>query len=128
MKLSPFLLRSQARSGFSYIAILIPVLVLGSALGTYLKLVGGQNYASVRSQSWNLSLVIAESGVEEAMAHLNNVKDTNFSVNGWTQNGTTIKKRTYITTNQYYDVVIFYTNWMYPTIIATGNVPSVVNF
>lgn len=128
MKLSPLLLRAQARSGFSYLAILIPVLVLGGGLGVYLKLVAGQNYASMRSQSWNLSLVMAESGVEEAMAHLNSVKDTNFSVNGWTHTGSTIKKRTYINTNQYYDVIIHYTNWMYPTIIATGNVPSVVNF
>jgi hypothetical protein len=123
----PRLQTSKKRRGFSYLAILIPIAVLGIVLAASLKLTGNQNYASTRSQSWNLSLVIAECGVEEALAHLNSATTTNFEANGWTRSGSTFTKRTYMSSNIYYDVMINASNLMYPVITARGNVPAVEN-
>lgn len=117
-----------SRSGLSYLGVLIPVMILGAALAGYIKLVGNQNYASMRSQSWNISLVMAECGVEEALAHLAHTKGTNMNVNGWAQSGNVLTKRTFVTSNQYYDVIINVSNIALPVITATGSVPAVVNF
>ena len=122
------LLSPSRRRGISYLAILIPVAVLGVVLGAALKLTGTQNYSSQRSQAWNMSLVIAECGVEEALAHLNNGWTTNFAANGWTQNGTIYTKRTYITSDVFYDVTINTSNILYPVVTAKGYVPHVVNY
>lgn len=118
--------RAGGRTGFSYVAIILPVAVLGITLAAYLKLVSGQNYAATRSQSWNIALVIAESGVEEALAHLNS-GSTNLTANGWSRNGSIYSKRTYLRTNEYYDVSINCSNVLYPVITATGTVPPVIN-
>lgn len=115
------------RAGLSYLGILIPLSVLGVALAGYIKLVSKQNYFSARSQSWNISLIIAECGVEEALSHLVQTKGTNMNVSGWAQNGVILSKRTYVTSNQYYDVFINCSNIAFPVITATGSVPAVVN-
>jgi len=119
--------RQAASAGVSYLAVLIPVFLMGTMIVAYLRLVSGQNHATVRAQSWNTSMVIAESGIEEALAHLNRADSNNFAVSGWTQNGATYSKRTYVTSNEYYNVTIDMSNPLLPAITSEGFVPGVLN-
>src|SRR5262245_62871633 len=54
---------------------LIVTVVLGGILGmlmvSYLSMVNTQKFSVSRAQSWNKAIVVAEAGVEEALAHLN---------------------------------------------------------
>jgi hypothetical protein len=67
-------------------ALLVTLLfcsILGVLIGSYLSLIQNQYLSVARGQSWNKALVVAEAGVEEAMAHLNSGVTTNFAVNTW---------------------------------------------
>src|SRR6266496_523365 len=61
--------------------------IIGIVLLSSLSLVKSQNQAVARSQAWNICMPIIEAGIEEAMAHLNNQRETTYTVNGWTQEG-----------------------------------------
>lgn len=73
--------------------ILIITLVTGSILAgvtvAFLSLTSHQNYAMTRSYTWNSVFTHCESGVEEALAHMNQVgaatitTNINFATNGW---------------------------------------------
>lgn len=68
---------------------LLVTLLLGFTLASYLILVRSQHASTVRSQGWHQALVLAESGVEEALAQLNpGVNPTEITTpvpggNGW---------------------------------------------
>jgi hypothetical protein len=57
--------------GFTYMTVVISMIVIGLMLAAYLKLVAVQNQMTVRSQTWNRSVPVLEAGIEEAIAHLN---------------------------------------------------------
>ena len=59
--------------------------IVGATLMAYLGMVSSQERFVHRSAVWNSSIVLCESGVEEALAHINH-RDTgsNFAINGWT--------------------------------------------
>jgi hypothetical protein len=62
--------------------------ILGTLMGSYLYLVQTQRLSVARAQAWNRSVVVAEAGVEEAMALLNSgVSSGNFGVFPWTSAG-----------------------------------------
>jgi hypothetical protein len=63
--------------------------LLGTALGSYLYWVRSQNLLTTESHAWNGALVVAEAGVEEALAQLNTKFGTNgnFAANGWGVSG-----------------------------------------
>jgi hypothetical protein len=62
--------------------------VLAILLGSYLSMVGTHSLTVERSQSWNTALVVAEGGVEEAMAHLNSGVTTHtLGTNSWVDAG-----------------------------------------
>jgi Tfp pilus assembly protein PilX len=61
----------QRAGGFTYLTVVITMIVVGFMLAAYLKMVTVQNQLTVRSQTWNRSVPVLEAGVEEAMAHLN---------------------------------------------------------
>src|SRR5947207_1245878 len=64
--------------------MLILSALIGLMLAAYLTMVGSQNKFTQRSQVWNNAVPIAESGVEEALAHINYSGTTsNFAINGW---------------------------------------------
>jgi hypothetical protein len=83
---------------------LIVTLVLGVVLlvvlASYMGLLASQKKLVTRSQTWNAALTMAEAGIEEGMAQLNqgtsfsftnlfnNSTITNFSNNGWGGSGT----------------------------------------
>jgi hypothetical protein len=67
---------------------LLSAAVLAILLGSYLSLVGTHSLSVERSQSWNTALVVAEGGVEEAMAHLNcGITTNNLATNSWVDIG-----------------------------------------
>jgi len=57
-------------------------------VGSYLYLSGTQHLSITRSQNWNQALVVAEGGVEEALALLNSgVQAPSFAIFPWTSAG-----------------------------------------
>jgi hypothetical protein len=57
--------------GFTYVTVVVTMVVVGLMLAAYLKLVAVQNQLTMRSQVWNRSVPVLEAGIEEALAHLN---------------------------------------------------------
>src|SRR5215469_8680422 len=59
---------------------------------SYLFLLKDNNYFVARDQAWNRALVIAESGIEEGMAHINSLGPSSsqppYSADGWSASGT----------------------------------------
>lgn len=62
---------SRPNRGFTYMTVVITMIVVGLMLAAYLKLVAVQNQLTMRSQVWNRSVPVLEAGIEEAIAHLN---------------------------------------------------------
>lgn len=78
-------IRKSQQEGSILAIMLILSALIGLMLAAYLTMVGGQNKFTQRSQVWNNAVPIAESGVEEALAHINYSGTTsNFAINGWT--------------------------------------------
>jgi hypothetical protein len=63
--------KAIARRGMTYATVIVSMIVVGTVLAAFLKLVAVQNQATARSQTWNRSVPVLEAGIEEAMAHLN---------------------------------------------------------
>jgi Tfp pilus assembly protein PilX len=73
-----------ARGGTLMVTLLV-TLLLGLVLASYLTLVRTEYVLTARSQAWQNALVLAEAGVEEALAQLNpGALTTNVTTgNGW---------------------------------------------
>src|SRR6266404_2584099 len=68
-------------SGSALAITLLTCAILGTLVGSYLYLGATQQLTVTRSQNWNQAMVVAEGGVEEAMALLNSgVLGTNFAL------------------------------------------------
>jgi len=124
-------------AGSVLLVTLATCLILGVLMGSYLSMIKSQHFSVARGQAWNGALVVAEAGVEEALAQLN---DTNliklgiqtyqgFNANKWLppdSNHSGYWKTNILTdgtrTNSYYDVTINTNNPANPLIIATGYV------
>src|SRR5437773_10336612 len=119
MKTRPAFLRNSRGS------ILMVTLVLSFTIGivllSCLSLVKSQNQAVARSQAWNACMPTIEAGIEEAMAHLNNRKETTYAVNGWTQNGDVYSRQRALA-DSFYSVDITLTDPLRPVIVCTGYV------
>ena len=123
----------QTKQGSALLVALLTCAVMAILVGSYLWLTGMQNISVGRSQNWNQAMVVAEAGVEEAMALLNSgVQAPNFAIFPWTSSGGGVFKND---TNRpaakfgtsYYQV--FITNAFVgskPVIVATGYVPGPV--
>lgn len=62
---------------------LVTVVIIGVTMASYLDLISAQNRSTMRSQQWNLAIPVLESGIEEALTHLN-YNSTNLGTEGWT--------------------------------------------
>lgn len=80
--------------------VLISTLVIGVTLWSYLALVSNQNQSVMRSMAWNSAIAVAEAGIEEAMAHLNE-NGTNRLASGWTLSGTNVVKERFLGADKY---------------------------
>ncbi len=103
---------------------LVVALLIGIGLASYLMLVRSQHVSTVRAQSWNAALAMAEAGIEEGLAQLNPSilvgTNVNRAGNGWSAvNGVYVSPRRTMT-DGYYDVMI--TAEPLPYIYATGYV------
>lgn len=96
--------------------------VVGIVLASCLTLVNSQNQAVARSQAWNACVPVIEAGIEEALAHLNNEKETTWAVNGWVQNGSVYSRPPRTMGDGFYLVNIILTNVVQPVIVCTGYV------
>src|ERR1044071_7798831 len=88
----------------TYLVVLIVMILTGTVLAAYLKMVGNQNAFTMRSQAWNSSIAIVEAGIEEALAHLNKNGTTNANLeeDGWTRVNGVYYKRGWVG-DSYYD-------------------------
>src|SRR5262245_48705190 len=94
--------RNRGESGGVLLVALLICLLLGTAIGSYLTLIQNQSLSVARAEAWNAALVVAEAGVEEAMAHLNSgVNTNNLAVNSWVKVGNGIYERTNTLGNSY---------------------------
>jgi len=129
--------KKNLMAGSVLLVTLATCLILGVLMGSYLSMIKSQHFSVARGQAWNSALVVAEAGVEEALAQLN---DTNliklgiqtsqgFNANKWLPPDASHSgywKTNILTdgirTNSYYDVTIFTNNPANPLIISTGYV------
>src|SRR5580692_7152809 len=79
--------RRKDHQGTVLLVTMIFVLTFAAALAGYLLMVEDSDQMVARSQNWNSSLALAESGVEESLAQLNS--GVSFSADGWSQSGST---------------------------------------
>src|SRR5437660_4318907 len=116
-----------AEGGVLLVTLLICV-ILGTLIGSYLSLGQNQHLSASRAQAWNSGLVVAEAGIEEAMAHLNSgVKTNNLAINSWVDMGGGIYEKTNFLGDSYSVVDIkirpAVTN-ADPVIVATAYMPG----
>ena len=110
---------------------LLSATVLAILLASYLSLVNTHTLSVERSQSWNRALIVAEGGVEEAMAHLNSGVTTNeLATNSWVSLGDGNYAKTNTLGNSYSVITIqvppAVTNTC-PVILSTGFVPGPIS-
>ena len=95
-------------------------IILLVIVGSYLRLLGTQKNLVLRSESWNVSLTMAEAGVEEALAQLNS-KAINLSANGWGGSGSVFGPVARSLPGGSYSVIISNASALKPVIYATGS-------
>src|ERR1043165_5467583 len=72
--------RPQVNQGSALAVTLMTCGVMAILMGSYLYMVQEQRQSVARSQSWNQAMVVAEAGVEEALAQMNSgITDGNFA-------------------------------------------------
>ncbi|MDB6068323.1 MAG: hypothetical protein JWR26_4531 [Pedosphaera sp.] len=111
-------------------------LVIGVTLASYLLLVMAENKSMARSQTWNTSIVVAEAGVEDALAFLNKfVGSPNLTnwpstavADKWSASGNVYSTTRYLDPlhTTYYTVNITNINNA-PVILSTGYAPGSAN-
>jgi len=80
--------KTPSEQGCPLLITLLTCAILGLLLGSYICLIQAQSRSVARSENWNKALVVAEAGVEEALALMNSgVQGTNFGVGTWTNAG-----------------------------------------
>src|SRR5207248_9904625 len=115
-------------------ALLVTVFTCGILtllMASYLAMVNQQHLSVTRAQAWEQAIAMAEAGVEEAMAHLN---DTNtitglrWTLNKWKYDSTGhFFYKTNALTNGYYFVKFLTNTPTRPLIIATGYVTGPIS-
>jgi len=113
---------SQNREAGSMLMVTVVIsAIIGIALASYLSLIQAQNLSVTRSQNWNSAIPVCESGIEEAMAHLNSVGSGSRGTNGWSLTSGTYN-RTNTISGLRYEVKISPADP--PVITSTGYVPA----
>jgi hypothetical protein len=96
---------SRPQGHFLLIAMMA-VGLISFILVNYLKLVQSQNAAVARSQVWNSAVPVFESGIEDALTHMNTHGRTNMECDGWTKVGLDQYQMTRYVGENYYTVTI----------------------
>src|SRR5688500_18020117 len=78
------------------VAVVVCALV-GMMLAAYMSMVSSQHSFTQHSQVWNNVIPLCESGLEEAMAHINHINtSSNFAINGWRKDGNVYRKEQFL--------------------------------
>ena len=122
--------------GSVLLVTLVTAAVLGITLASYLKLVSTQSKSVARSKHWNQSLVLAESGVEDALQMVNKFVGTplltnwinTYSADNWSKSGNVYTRTGYLDASHttYYTVSVSNQNTTLNnlvTIRSTGYMP-----
>ena len=129
------ILQNTNRRGERGTVLVVTMLIcalMGIMIASYLSMLKTQQFSVSRAQSWNNAMVVAEAGVEEAMAHLNStgVTTNNLAVNSWTSLGGGVYSKSNSLGSSYYLAYIkippAVTNSS-PLIVATGIVKGPVS-
>lgn len=83
--------RNRANRGSVLLVVMGTIVVIGIALAAVLGLATHEQRILARTSAWNSALPVAEAGIEEAMSHLQKVKDGPRAVNGWVADGSSFK-------------------------------------
>lgn len=75
--------RISGQSGMALQVALVLSTVFGLILLGYLNLVSWNYRSSIRSQTWNETIPVAEAGIEEALAHLNQRGPDDLDTDNW---------------------------------------------
>lgn len=127
------LLSAQREQGNTLALTLIIALAIGTVLASYLGLLGSRYKTTMRSECWNGAIPVLESGIEEALTHLEDDLN-NPTANGWapvTISGQVVysKERTF-TDGSYYAVNIYNGGIgasNKPVVYSTGYIPSPIS-
>lgn len=122
------LVRRAANQGSILVVTLLLCVILGILMASYLSMARTQRFSVARAQSWNQAMVVAEAGVEEAMAHLNanGMTLSKLATNGWVSLGNGRYGKTNTIGATKYGTVIIATN-AFPVIVSSGYVPGPVS-
>jgi hypothetical protein len=100
------------------LVVLLSSVVVCISLGSYLQYTSTQSRSIFQSQVWNTAMPVAESGIEEGLAHINDSTiGTNLALNGWTVVGNQFQKSGTLPGGRY--VANISTN-TFPIITCTG--------
>jgi hypothetical protein len=87
----------EVNRGGILIVVVVMCGIVGATLVAYLGMVQSQERFVHRSAVWNNCIVLCESGVEEALSHLNHRDTTsNFAINGWSYSSSAFRKPRYL--------------------------------
>lgn len=107
-------LSTSAERGSVLLITVAATTVMTIMLAAYLNLTNAQTTAVSRSQAWNSAIPVLESGIEEALAHLNHNGTANLNQDGWYQGYN----------NQYWKFRSVAGSWAY-TMISNANPPVI---
>src|SRR5262249_39820389 len=126
MKIQPG--KTTSEQAIVLVVTVVLCAILGLVIGSYFSMIQTQSGAAARSQSWNSAVVVAEAGVEEAMAHLNSgITTNNLAVNSWIDLGGGNYSKTNMLGTSYSAVTIKIPPAVagpYPVILSTSYVPA----
>ncbi len=120
VKLNPF---GKGNASALLVTVFI-IVVLTISIGGYMTYVTQQARFGARSQAWNMSMAVAEAGIEEGFEHLND-NTNSLGQDGWQQTSAgvyTLNRALNGTFTANYTVTINYTNPFNPSIYASATV------
>ena len=106
--------------GTTLLVALFLTTILAVTIGGYLKHAYQQHYIGMRSQVWNSSVAISESGIEEALQQLN-TNPTNLTANGWNASGSSYSITRPLSSTASYTVTIDAANMSDPSITSVAH-------
>src|SRR2546423_102263 len=80
--------KKSSSAGHILLLTIVITAIIGIALFAHLNVISSQNNFTVRSQVWNLCMPVIEAGLEEALAHANNLTTSNLATQNWTWDAT----------------------------------------
>lgn len=111
-------LKISKEQGGVLLVVLFTSIVMGVTLGSYLKFTTTQSRSIMKSQAWNAAIPVAEAGIEEGLAHINDSAiGTNFAINGWTVVSNQFQRSGTINGGRY---MVRITTDRFPTITSYG--------